>query len=109
MKEINIQQNNTPDNWEWVKYRLILKGYTFGKLALIHNVKKTNFTNVKRVHMPKYERLIADYIGADPWELWPDRYDEAHNPNRISSRYQGHKSFVEHASKKINGKVANGK
>ena len=109
MKEITTQQNNPSDVWEWVKYRLALKGYSFGKFALIHKVKKTNFTNVKSVHIPKYEHLIADYIGVDPWELWPDRYDAAHNPNHVSSRYQGYKSLVEHASKEINGKVVEGK
>jgi len=105
MKTKNTQENSQPD-WEWVKYRLALSGYTFGKLAKIHGVKKTNFTNVKRVHSPKYERIIADYLNVDPWDLWPDRYDEAHNPNRISSRYQGHKTFLEHASTEINRKIS---
>lgn len=96
MKEID-KQNNTSDVWEWIKYRLSLKGYTFGKLALIHKVKKTNFTNVKRVHMPKYERLIADYIDSNPWDLWPDRYNADNQPNRISSRYPQHKYFIDHS------------
>jgi lambda repressor-like predicted transcriptional regulator len=98
MKIVNIKQNNPSKIWEWIKYRLTLNGYTFGKLALIHKVKKTNFTNVKMVPSPKYERLIAGYIGAAPWELWPDRYDSGRNPNRVSSRYQGHKTFLKQAS-----------
>jgi Ner family transcriptional regulator len=99
-------QKTNDATWAWIKHRLALQGLNFYKLASINNVHFTCFTGVKNKFCPKYERLIADYLGVEPWELWPDRYDEAHNPNRTSSRYPGHKFFLEHASKEINGKVA---
>jgi Ner family transcriptional regulator len=102
--EIAMQKKSTDTPWKWIKHRLDLQGFNFNKLASIHKVDRSCFTGVKNKPIPKYERIIADYLGVDPWELWPDRYDEAHNPARVSSRYPGHKSFVEQASKKIKGK-----
>lgn len=94
--------------WAWIKYRLALQGLSLNKLAFIHKVDRTCFTGVKRKPMPKFERILANSINRDPWELWPSRYDEAHNPNRISSRYQGHKTFeikkTEVREDKSNGK-----
>ncbi|MGA2527057.1 MAG: helix-turn-helix domain-containing protein [Smithellaceae bacterium] len=104
-----MQKKSYDTTWKWIKHRLDLQELNFSKLASIHDIDRTCFTGVKKVPIPKYEYLIADYINTDPWLLWPDRYDAAHNLNHVSSRYQGHKSFVEHASKEINGKVAEGK
>jgi len=99
--------NNTV--WKWIKHRLDLQGLSFNKLASTQNVDRTCFTGLKNKPIPKYERIIADYLGVDPWDLWPDRYDEAHNPNRISSRYQGHKTFLDQNNKEINGNLDSGK
>ena len=101
---MQMQHSIGDTTWKWIKYRLDVLGLSFNKLASIYNVDRTCFTGLKRKPIPKYERIIADYLGVNPWDLWPSRYDQAHNPNRISSRYQGHKSFVEHASKESNGK-----
>jgi lambda repressor-like predicted transcriptional regulator len=94
-------QKKTDAIWKWIKHRLAVKGFTFSELARIHGVDKSCFTGVKRLTLPKYERIIADYIGVDPWDLWPDRYDAAHNPNRISSRYQGHKHFLNNTQNEV--------
>jgi Ner family transcriptional regulator len=106
MKTINTRQNNPSESWEWIKYRLSLNGFTFGKLAILHNVKKQNFTNVKKAPSPKYERIIANHIGLQPWDLWPQRYDPANNPNRVSSRYQGHKAFLKQGSTESNKNIS---
>jgi len=92
--------------WIWIKQRLALMDYSFSKLARLQGVKKQNIAIVKHFPYPKYEHLIAESIGLNPWELWPDRYDAAHNPNRISSRYQGHKHFLNNTQNtpKRNGK-----
>jgi Ner family transcriptional regulator len=86
-------------NWNWIKHRLCLQGLNFNKLAALYNIHRTCFTGLKNKPSPKYERIIANFLEVEPWEIWPDRYDAAHNPNRISSRYQEHKSFVEHTFK----------
>lgn len=79
--------------WKWIKYCLYVQGLNFNKLATLYNVNRTCFTNLKNQPCPKYERIIANLLEVDPWDIWPDRYDVAHNPNRVSSRYQGHKKF----------------
>jgi len=94
--------NNT--TWRWIKHNLSLQGLNFNKLAVLYNVHRTCFTGLKNKPSPRFERIIADILQVEPWLLWPDRYDSAHNPNRVSSRYQGHKFFLEHTSKEINGK-----
>ena len=99
-----MQKKSTDTTWKWIKHRLDLQGLNFSKLASIHKVDRSCFTGVKNKPIPKYQAIIADYLDVDPWDLWPDRYDAAHNPSRISSRYQGHRLFLEHASKEINGK-----
>ena len=99
-------QEKTNDTWMWIKYRLELKGLTFGKIGAIHGIHRSCFTKVKAIPIPKNERILADYIGVEPWDLWPDRYDAAGNPNRISPRYQGHKHFLNNTQNKpkCNGK-----
>lgn len=89
-------QKEPNEKWAWIKHFLELRGLTFRKIAAKHGVDKSCFTKVKTVPMPKNERILADIVGngVEPWDLWPDRYDELHNPCRISSRYQGHKHFL---------------
>lgn len=84
---------NPHNIWKWIKHRLSVQGLNFNKLATLYNVKRTCFTNLKNQPCPKYEKILAKILEVDPWDIWPDRYDAAHNPNRVSSRYQGHKKF----------------
>ena len=98
-------QKKADETWIWIKHRLELRGLTFGKLARIHGVTKPNFTNVKRIPIPKYERIIANHIDKEPWDLWPSRYDAAQNPIRISTRYQGHKHFLNNTQTKPKSNV----
>jgi len=99
-------QKKQLEAWIWLKHLLELRGLTFGKIGRKHGIHKSCFTKVKTVPMPKNERILADYVGVDPWDIWPDRYDAAHNPNRISPRYQGHKHFLDY---KQNNLKSNGK
>lgn len=80
--------------WNWIKYKLTQIDSSFLILATQHGVRLQNLTFVKHHTYPKYERIIADHIGFEPWELWPARYDAANNPARVSPRYPGHKNFV---------------
>jgi len=90
--------------WLWIKQRLYLQESSLLKLAQNHNVKKQIFSRVKHFPIPKYERIIADAVGLDPWDLWPHRYDEEYNPNRISWRYPEHKKLLASKSQIINRK-----
>lgn len=72
---------------------------TFRKIADECGVKSENFTNLAHVPCPKYEGLLANYIGFDAWMLWPHRYSEDFKPNRISLKY--HKlEFYKHRNRK---------
>jgi len=93
--------------WIWIKHQLALQGSSFANIASIYAVSETTFAKVKHFPYPKSERRIAESIGLQPHDLWPWRYDAAGNPNRISSRYQGHKVFLSNTTEnenKINGK-----
>jgi len=107
MKDVSILTKQE-ETWIWLKHRLELRGLTFGKIARAHKVAKSCFTKAKTHMLPKAERILANYVGLEPWDLWPERYDAAHNPNRISTRYRGHKHFLEHGNKEINGKDPEG-
>ncbi|MDQ5987988.1 MAG: hypothetical protein CSYNP_03741 [Syntrophus sp. SKADARSKE-3] len=86
MKQLPTQKK--PDvTWEWIKHRLGLQGITFGDLGRMYGKHKGNFLRVKANVSPKYERIIADHVGLEPWDLWPDRYDENHQPKCICVRY----------------------
>jgi len=77
--------------WIWIKQQLSLLDSSFSKLANLHGTRKQNFAIVRHSPYPKYENIIAKKLGLQPWDLWPERYDANHNPNRISSRYPAHK------------------
>jgi lambda repressor-like predicted transcriptional regulator len=93
-----LTQKKTADTWEWIKYRLGLQGLTFGALAKKYGVAKANFTIIKTRPGPKYERIIGDLVGAEPWDLWPDRYDKDHRPARFSIKYR-RAEFEKHHSR----------
>lgn len=89
--------------WNWIKNRLADLDSSLATIARLHGLKKQTLAQVKHRPYPKCERLIAASVGLEPWDLWPDRYDGAHNPIRISSRYPGHKSY-QHFNEQPNSK-----
>jgi len=86
-------KKNIDATWEWIKHRLGLKGLSFGDLGRMHGTQKWSFIHVKTRPSPKYEKIIAYHVGADPWELWPDRYDENHNTRCCNPRYNKEKFY----------------
>lgn len=40
----------------------------------------STFANVFRMPYPKVERIIAKFLGAQPEEIWPSRYQEKRFP-----------------------------
>jgi len=92
--------------WIWIKHQLALFDSSLSKLARLHSVAPSIMAVVRHKPYPKSERIIAEALGLKPEDLWPWRYDAAGNPNRISSRYRGHKAFLDNTrnENKINGK-----
>lgn len=58
----------------WIKYQLELAGYNFAALAREHGLSRTCVLSALRRPYPKMEQIIADKIGLQPEELWPERY-----------------------------------
>jgi len=73
--------------WEWIKYQLRLKGYTFTRLAKELGIHPNNFKMVKHIHYPKMQKAIADKLIMLPQEIWPERYGRDGRPIKHSPRY----------------------
>lgn len=58
----------------WIKYQLELAGYNFASLAREYSVHRTCVRKALYKPYPKMERLIADKLGIQPEQLWPERY-----------------------------------
>jgi len=66
---------------EWVKFNLAVKGLSLAELSrLTHCDLPTAFFRP----FPRAERIIADALDLEPWELWPDRYGPDNKPNRVN-------------------------
>lgn len=88
-----MQNLSNDKKWRWILHRLHTQGLNFNKLSTLYNCNRSNFSHLKNRPCPKYEKILANILEIDPWDIWPDRYDSVHNPARVSSRYQGHKNF----------------
>ncbi len=85
----NIEQKEDElSAWDLVKRSLQGRSYTLGKLAREHGVYKSNFISLKHTPCPHFEKLLADFLGLNPWELWPHRYRGDRKPAGISLRYR---------------------
>lgn len=68
-------------NWD-IRAALGKKGYTLAKVARDNGYARTSPNEALRKPWPAMERIIADIIGVQPWEIWPTRYDDQHRPLR---------------------------
>lgn len=68
--------------WAWIKYQLALKGSSLQKIAKRNNVSPSAIRSAYRNPYPKSEKLIADELGLQVAELFPERYDEDGLPAR---------------------------
>jgi Ner family transcriptional regulator len=73
--------------WEWIKYQLRVRGYSFAALGREYGVNRDNFVNVNLRHAPKYQKIIADKLLMMPEEIWPERYGYDGRPIKHSPRY----------------------
>jgi Ner family transcriptional regulator len=87
-KGINSSQQNIMSVRAWVKFRLGLKGYTLRSFGQLHGITAGSVGVVFYRPYPRIEQFLADILETQPWELWPDRYNENHKPNRPNLWYQ---------------------
>lgn len=73
MKTARIPKN-PQQRWEWIKYRLRVKGSSFVEVANDLNVTRQAVRRVRVVNYPKMQKAIAKKIGMEPSSIWPERY-----------------------------------
>jgi len=59
---------------EEVKAAVRMKGKTLAQLSREAGLKPDTLRNVFRCHIPRYEEIIASYLGIEPVSIWPSRY-----------------------------------
>lgn len=55
-------------------------GWSLRKLSAHHGYSPNAIKHANVRPYPKAERLIAQAIGVEPWDIWPTRYDADHQP-----------------------------
>ena len=58
------------------------RGWTLRALSHHHGYSANAVSEALRRPWPAVERLIADTLGMEPWDIWPSRYDRSHQPKR---------------------------
>lgn len=60
-----------------IKAAIQKRGTTMAELARHHGYSRaTSFYNALKIHYPKVERIIADFLDMRPEEIWPSRYEK---------------------------------
>ena len=58
-------------------------GWSLRKLSKYHGYASPNtLVNALARPWPKGERMVADAIGVEPWDIWPSRYPEKNSTAR---------------------------
>jgi Ner family transcriptional regulator len=72
-KELNA---STAGNWHRADVLAAIRkrGSTLAKLSRDNGLHERTLYNALERHWPKGEKIIADYIGMNPREIWPERY-----------------------------------
>jgi Ner family transcriptional regulator len=88
MKKLNT--NESPIRRDWhksdIKAALEKAGWTLRRLSMHAGYKNpASLQRALRKPWPKAERLIADALGLEPWDIWPSRYT-GEKPNRPMGR-----------------------
>lgn len=72
----------------WIKYQLELLGCSFASIARENSITRMTVQSVLRRPYPKMERLIANKLGLQPEDLWPERYPLEREGSRKGRRKQ---------------------
>lgn len=73
-----------PKKADWrrsaIKAALEDAGWSLRRLSVHHGYCNRTINHALFDPYPKAERLIADALGVEPWDIWPSRYDANHQP-----------------------------
>lgn len=57
-----------------IRGELMKKGKSLSQLGIENGLAKTTVRNALDKPYPKGEKIIADALGFQPWDIWPSRY-----------------------------------
>ena len=58
-----------------IKAEIEKRGSNLSELSLSNNLSSRTLGNALRVPYPKAQKIIADFIGVKPEDIWPSRYE----------------------------------
>lgn len=74
---------NPEQRWEWIKYQLHLRDSSLAIIATELGLSRRQAINpTKRMPYPRAERAIAKTLDMEPWDIWPERWNEDGSPVR---------------------------
>ena len=66
---------------EYLVYLIRVKtGQSLSQCSRTHHLARSAFAMALQGPWPNVERKIADIVGVEPWQIWPDRYDNDQQP-----------------------------
>ena len=60
---------------EDIKAAIRTRGMTTSQLSRSNGLAESTLRNVFRHHWPKGEKIIAEFLGLTPRDIWPSRYE----------------------------------
>ena len=84
-----------------IKAALEKVGWSLSSLSEAHGYNRSTCQKALSDSYPAAERIIAAALGKQPWEIWPDRYNnygqpiQPGNPNMVKLSHRGRKRNVE--------------
>ena len=94
----HIKRVNRPSQ-DWhradIKAELEKRGWTLSRLSIEHDYYRGAVTAALTYSWPAMERIIADTLDLQPWEIWPSRYNDYGqpvqdgNPNMVKLSHAG--------------------
>lgn len=98
MPNIQTSKKTSLEDWHPADIVCALRkaGWSLRGLAIHHGYHPN--TLMRATHAarptpwPKGQKLIADALGVQPWEIWPSRYTADHEP--VDRRYNDPRKFT---------------
>ena len=87
----NLDTPKKPASLSWhpayIVYQLRVKGMSLRRLGGLHNYAPGSLQIALYKPWPAAEKIIADFLGVPPQEIWPSRYDGNGKSNRKRGGY----------------------
>ncbi|WP_446807999.1 helix-turn-helix domain-containing protein [Methylomonas sp. 2BW1-5-20] len=84
MDKLNSTKKASLEDWHPADIVASLRkaGWSLRKLSVSHGLAPGTLKVALSLPYPNGERLIAQALKLNPWQIWPSRYDRSGKPNR---------------------------